>query len=247
MAIDPGTALIGSSLIGAASSFLGGSPDTPAQNYGKKLDKQYEHQKRLMSNQLQWRVQDAEKAGLHPLFALGGGTPSGPTSVIPGQSIRRPSQAQQALSAIQSGLAQYANLKSQTKVNESLANLYDKQAAAMQAGAQGDDATAAAVATAAPEGPYKPPNVGRAIVEVTQPDGSKTRIANTEVGLENSEFLGAWYVFKDWAKTKGIRFRNIAAKDLTRLYHSTKGLKMDQIVDEMIDMIDKKHGAGVGR
>jgi len=32
---------------------------------------QWQHQKRVLKNQIQWRVRDAEKAGIHPLAALG--------------------------------------------------------------------------------------------------------------------------------------------------------------------------------
>ena len=32
---------------------------------------QFEYQKELARNQLQWRVEDAKKAGLHPMAALG--------------------------------------------------------------------------------------------------------------------------------------------------------------------------------
>lgn len=70
---------IGSALggvVGAVGSLLGGNKTAESQeaanawnqNFAKE---QFEYQKELHKNQVQWRVEDAKKAGLHPLAALG--------------------------------------------------------------------------------------------------------------------------------------------------------------------------------
>lgn len=57
---------------GIASSFLGKSA----------ADKQGDLQKKFAKNAIQWKVKDAEKAGIHPLYALGANTVSyNPVSV----------------------------------------------------------------------------------------------------------------------------------------------------------------------
>lgn len=245
--------MIGSAAIGAAASFLGGDTDTPAMNYGDKLRKQLDYQKKYLKGAPSWQVEGAKAAGLHPLFAMGqSASAPTPSSVIPGQAIERPSQGQKALQALSSGLAVYGQLKSQERLNNAQADYYASMAKVNnQPGLDADKSTAGAVAQAFPyKGergvPHTPPHKGPALVEVTQPDGTVSRIGNQDVGIENPEFLGAWYIFKDWARRKGVSFRNIAAKDLTRLYHSTKGLSANQIVDDLIRYIDNQHGAGVG-
>lgn len=64
------------SIIGAAGSLLGGFMQK------KQADKQAKLQKEFAQSGIQWKVQDAEKAGIHPLYALGAQTTSyQPTSV----------------------------------------------------------------------------------------------------------------------------------------------------------------------
>lgn len=55
--------------IGAVGSLLGGSQSS--KDYAKYQQQQYEHQKEFAQNSIQWRVQDAKKAGIHPLYAMG--------------------------------------------------------------------------------------------------------------------------------------------------------------------------------
>lgn len=59
-----------SALIGAGSSLIGGLLDR------KAADKQYKQQKEFAQSGIQWKVKDAEKAGIHPLYALGANTVS---------------------------------------------------------------------------------------------------------------------------------------------------------------------------
>lgn len=66
--------------IGAVSDLAGGLVDQYFNN--KATDKSYKFQKKVLQNQVQWRVADAVKAGLHPLAALGVNPASGPSAMI---------------------------------------------------------------------------------------------------------------------------------------------------------------------
>lgn len=100
------------SLLSAGASILGGV--LGANSAKKQAQQQYEHQKEFAQSGIQWKVQDAEKAGIHPLYALGAQTTSyQPTSVggtdfgIPdaGQNIGR------AIDATRNSPAQEAALR----------------------------------------------------------------------------------------------------------------------------------------
>lgn len=100
-------------LIGAGASLLGGVLGNRSAN--KQAEQQYQHQKEFAQSGIQWKVEDAEKAGVHPLYALGANTVSySPTSVggsdfgIPeaGQNIGRAMDATRSAPATQ--LAQLA-------------------------------------------------------------------------------------------------------------------------------------------
>lgn len=69
------------SAIGAGGSLLGGalSDSRNSAQANAMWRKNYEAQKEFAQNSIQWRVQDAKKAGIHPLYAMGqtpGYTPS---------------------------------------------------------------------------------------------------------------------------------------------------------------------------
>jgi len=76
---------LGPSLIGAAGSIAGGllSGGDDARDINNRNIK---IQKQFAKNQIQWKVNDAKAAGLHPLFALGSSTNFSPANVMPGQS-----------------------------------------------------------------------------------------------------------------------------------------------------------------
>ena len=88
MAFDP---LVQASLVSAGGSILGGmlgggdtGPGKTAQLRSYKLAKdQFEYQKTLNKNQIQYKVADAKAAGLHPLYALGSSANFSPTSYTP--------------------------------------------------------------------------------------------------------------------------------------------------------------------
>lgn len=56
--------------IQATGALVGGALN--AYYAGKAADVEYGRQKEFAQNSIQWRVNDAKKAGLHPLYALGG-------------------------------------------------------------------------------------------------------------------------------------------------------------------------------
>lgn len=73
--------MIAEALIGAASSALGGllgnkSAKEANQAAERNAQKQYEQQKEFAQSGIQWKVADAEKAGIHPLYAMGANTVS---------------------------------------------------------------------------------------------------------------------------------------------------------------------------
>ena len=83
--------LVTASLITGGASLLGGmlgggdtGPGKTAQLRSYKLAKdQFEYQKTLNQNQIQYKVADAKAAGLHPLYALGSSANFSPTSYTP--------------------------------------------------------------------------------------------------------------------------------------------------------------------
>ena len=71
-------ALLGSAAISAGSNLLGAALNN-VLNKDDSWQKNYDAQKEFAQNSIQWRVQDAQKAGIHPLYAMGqspGYTPS---------------------------------------------------------------------------------------------------------------------------------------------------------------------------
>lgn len=67
--ISTAAATLAGAGISGGSSILGG---WMSQQANKKLaKKQFKYQKKILQNQLSWRVNDAKRAGIHPLYALG--------------------------------------------------------------------------------------------------------------------------------------------------------------------------------
>lgn len=63
--------MIGGSLILAGSSLAGGVMNKLFDDSDKINEQNYNNQKEFAQNSIQWRVNDAKKAGIHPLAALG--------------------------------------------------------------------------------------------------------------------------------------------------------------------------------
>lgn len=77
-ALGPWGTLGGAVIGGLAGGFMGGGND------GKKMQREaWDRQEMWMQNQLGWRVQDAVRAGIHPLAAIGSNlSPPTPATVI---------------------------------------------------------------------------------------------------------------------------------------------------------------------
>lgn len=80
-------------LIGAGASILGGLMGNKANE--KASQKQYEQQKEFAQSGIQWKVKDAEAAGVHPLYALGANTTSYAPQSVGGPDFSFMSQAGQ--------------------------------------------------------------------------------------------------------------------------------------------------------
>ncbi|UPW41625.1 DNA pilot protein [Peromfec virus RodF8_37] len=72
MALELGSALLGSAGISAGSALLGSFIDSFDKSAEKQDAINYQRQKEFAQNQLQWRAADAEKAGLSKFAALSG-------------------------------------------------------------------------------------------------------------------------------------------------------------------------------
>jgi hypothetical protein len=79
------------------------------------------YQRNVLSNQLQWQTQDARKAGLHPLFALGRSAGVTPPAAVGGQTTQASYQASPRGEKALQG-AQLKLLEAQAAYYQSLAN-----------------------------------------------------------------------------------------------------------------------------
>lgn len=69
--------------IGAIGKLFGGSSDRKAAAKAQKQQMAWD--RHVLQNQIQWRVEDAKKAGIHPLAALGAQiAPASPLPGVPG-------------------------------------------------------------------------------------------------------------------------------------------------------------------
>ena len=172
--MDP---IIGSALIGAGSSLLGGLFGSKESSKQRSQDRaltehQMAEQRRqfdvTMDESIRRRVADAKAAGLHPLFALGGSAGASPTASIPGQSptgsflgegIAQAGQAlRRALDPLT--LAQVKQADSAANRNEAEAALLRSQAKRAEIDANSHAVrTYAALETAAQKGTPIPPRL----------------------------------------------------------------------------------------
>lgn len=73
--MDPASAMLVGGGIQAASSLAGGLINRMFDDSDRQWKQNYDAQKEFAQNSIQWRVQDAQKAGIHPLYAVGGQMP----------------------------------------------------------------------------------------------------------------------------------------------------------------------------
>lgn len=138
MPITPAAASIIGSGIGAAGSLGGGMLAGSANK--KEGKRQWRRTKVLNQNQIQWRVNDAKAAGIHPLAALGMspiGNAANTTGSVMGDAL------QNAASAVGQGVSNYATAKANEKAQalleaESIARTKESLARADQAQATAD-------------------------------------------------------------------------------------------------------------
>lgn len=73
--MEPATAMLVGGGIQAASSLAGGLINRMFDDSERQWQQNLDAQREFAQNSIQWRVQDAQKAGIHPLFAIGGQMP----------------------------------------------------------------------------------------------------------------------------------------------------------------------------
>lgn len=83
------SAILGAGAIGAGGSLLGSAINHVLGSKSAKEDwkRNYNAQKEFAQNSIQWRVQDAQKAGIHPLYAMGNSPGFTPSSSFNNESI----------------------------------------------------------------------------------------------------------------------------------------------------------------
>ena len=159
-----GAGIMGGSSIGGALIQRGGTR--------KAQKRAWKYQKKAMKNAVSWRVADAKRAGIHPLYALGapavgagiqafGGGELGKGIADAGQAIgqavsRMPSKEERNLADLQTKL-----LQSQINESDARKNLYDSEAARNRQTALSQAAGASAQLGIMQEGGLKtlgPPN-----------------------------------------------------------------------------------------
>lgn len=81
--------MLGAGAISAGGSLLGSAINHVLGSKSAKQDWQrnYDAQKEFAQNSIQWRVQDAQKAGIHPLYAMGNSPGFTPSSSFNNESI----------------------------------------------------------------------------------------------------------------------------------------------------------------
>lgn len=113
--------MVAPAVIGAGLSAAGSVIGNALGNKAAKdaANKAWDRQQIVMQNQIQWKVQDAVKAGLHPLAALGVNPASGPAAAMVGGDLgSNLAQAGQDL-----GRALEANASPLDKANAQLTRL----------------------------------------------------------------------------------------------------------------------------
>lgn len=147
MAISLGTA----TALGAGLDFVGGLLGKGGSNKeaARQADRAWKHARDQFEQGIQYRVKDARKAGIHPLFALGGAGAA--TSGYTGSAAftQTGSAAGDAMRAAGRGLTEYARVKGQQSLLKDQSSLIAAQIRATDAAAAKDNASAMAIASEA--------------------------------------------------------------------------------------------------
>lgn len=129
-------AIIGGA-IAAGGSILGGVLGDKATSKANKRN--IEFQKEFAQHGLSWKAEDAKRAGLHPLYAMGAPTSSPTAAIMPksgkaegiaqaGQHIGRAVQARQTQAQRQLTQLQLERLSAETKKEYAIASYYESEA-----------------------------------------------------------------------------------------------------------------------
>jgi hypothetical protein len=186
-------------LLNFAGSLLSGSANRKEARRNRQMAMdQFNAQ---MDESIQRRVKDAQAAGIHPLFALGGSVGASPT-VSTGNSAPTGSGLGDALQALGQGLGITAKNRSEARLDAAQAAYYDALAAKARSDLQstgrdavnsGGEVTAfdAPVVSSAPTPLRNSPSHGVAAnapipqyIDVERPDGRTQRLLNPELNLD---------------------------------------------------------------
>jgi hypothetical protein len=189
----PLPALVTASLISAGGALAGGlMSDRSARS---SASKQRQMDMDFAKNQISWKVADAKRAGLHPLYALGASGSYSPTNVIQGQS-----NTGSALGAASSQIADmYMQTQAQKSQQEANKQLTAAQVNQANQSANRDQAAAALALSQAKRVEQEINQAGRPRdlwVQWYDNRANKMRwFPNQESGMELSELIGTseWY------------------------------------------------------
>lgn len=122
--------ILGAGAIGAAGSLLGSTINSVLGNKAAKEDWQrnYDAQKEFAQNSIQWRVQDAQKAGIHPLYAMGNSPGYTPSSSFNTESVG--TGIAQAGNAMAEAMGQLQMMQLMSQIENTKADTAKKEAEA---------------------------------------------------------------------------------------------------------------------
>jgi hypothetical protein len=187
MPIPPLVAAAGiTALGGLAGGLMSDRTARKSASAQRQMDMQF------AKNQIQWKVADAKKAGLHPLYALGGSGSYSPTNVIQGQSNTG--------SALATASGQIADMYLQDQASKSAAQrqapLLAAQVNAANQSANRDEASAALALSQAKRIEQEIQHVGRPpnlyIPVYNNADNTMEWALNPELGFEMPESISAY-------------------------------------------------------
>jgi hypothetical protein len=212
----PIPALVQAAMITAGGALAGGAMSDRSARISASKQRQMDIE--FAKNQIQWKVADAKKAGLHPLYALGASGSYAPTNIIQGQSTTG-SQLGAAASAIGDMVAQSAHQKKQLAAQAPL--IQAQVNAANQAA--GRDFAESALALS------RQKRVEQEILNESRPpplykfwhdniNGGIVPIPDQDSGLEQPELVGGYYLGKGFAgmNDEQRRARGAAKRAATR-------------------------------
>lgn len=122
--------MLSAGAIGAAGNLLGSAINSVLGDKAAKEDWQrnYDAQKEFSQNSIQWRVQDAQKAGIHPLYAMGNSPGYTPSSSFNTESLG--TGIAQAGNAMAEAMGQLQMMQLMSQIENTKADTAKKEAEA---------------------------------------------------------------------------------------------------------------------